>query len=450
MPSPIRYLIVLITAAACGSSGQSQPTTPEPAPQPVAEAPKPEPQPEPKPEPTPEPQPEPKPEPPKAEAPQTQPQTQPAPKLAGRNFLREAQMLHRVAACHGDSELPAKASKAFVDAHCAKMKKLFAKLDRKWMSKAKPFFKKHVPSGIPATVVYPFGGADLLSALAVFPNLTEITTLGLEYAGDPRAFERLDRKKLERGINATRKWFDQLVRNNHNRTIDMMKVMNRGGIPGQLIFSLTALSLHGYDLVSLRYFRIARDGTLTYLTDAEIAPMDAKMKRKPKRYWLKHRRLFANMEIRFRKAGDDTAPVKTYRTIQGDLEDKFLRKDDRVLKHLKSKGKITAMTKAASFLLWWSSFSKMRSYLLANMQWMVSDATGIPNRYARKAGFEQLTWGRFLGHLRTLDNPGPGLIKEMRKLWKRNKYRKLDFRFGYPDSRGNHHLMITRPVAKSG
>ena len=44
---------------------------------------------------------------------------------------------------------------------------------------------------MPKTVVYPFGGGDLLSALVAFPDATEITTISLEQAGDPRRLRTL-------------------------------------------------------------------------------------------------------------------------------------------------------------------------------------------------------------------------------------------------------------------
>ena len=46
------------------------------------------------------------------------------------------------------------------------------------------------------------------------------------------------------------------------------------------------------------------------------------------------------------------------------------------------------MTKAASFLLWYDDFAKIRDYLLQHVAWMISDASGIPPSYAEPAGFD--------------------------------------------------------------
>jgi hypothetical protein len=250
----------------------------------------------------------------------------------------------------------------------------------------------------------------------------------------------------------TRTYIGSLLRSNHSKTSDISQVTRRGEIPGHLIFTLVALAIHGYEPVSLRYFELRPDGSIRYLEASDIASLDradTRTKRARKRRARAARALFANMELRFRAKGDPAAPIKTYRHIRADLSDAHLASDDRVIRHLEGKGRVTAMTKAASYLLWWRGFGRIRTYLLDNMEWMVSDATGIPPRYARPAGFEQVTYGRWRRHIRSVRNPGNGLVAEFRKLWKQKPYRPLPFRFGYPDgSRGSNHLMITRRRAR--
>jgi len=102
------------------------------------------------------------------------------------------------------------------------------------------------------------------------------------------------------------------------------------------------------------------------------------------------------------------------------------------------------MTKAASYLIWNSYFSGIRDYLLANMAWMASDSTGIPPRFARKAGFTQKTFGTFKGAF--LDEADPRTSDQMVELWASQPRRKLPFRYGYPDAEKRVHLMITEPT----
>jgi hypothetical protein len=152
------------------------------------------------------------------------------------------------------------------------------------------------------------------------------------------------------------------------------------------------------------------------------------------------------MELRFRKPGTSD-PVQLHRHIRADLSNRALRKDKRVLRHLQKKGKVPVMTKAASYLLWGNNFSIIRQYLIDHLTWMVSDATGIPPRYAKKAGLTQTTYGTFITHIRTMPNPDPITIRAFRKLWKSQEHRPIPFRFGYSGGfkASLWHMMVTKP-----
>jgi hypothetical protein len=77
------------------------------------------------------------------------------------------------------------------------------------------------------------------------------------------------------------------------------------------------------------------------------------------------------------------------------------------------------------------------------MAWMVSDATGIAPKAAKKAGFVQTTYGTFNGAF--LEEAIPEVNQQMIELWASQPKRKLPFRYGYPDSEKHVHLMITAP-----
>jgi hypothetical protein len=209
------------------------------------------------------------------------------------------------------------------------------------------------------------------------------------------------------------------------------------------------------DPVSLKYFDIQPDGSLEYISSgeldrrvAELAARTPEKKKHSRHFWFEQDSVFANVEIKFRpRGGDGKAPLRTYRHIVANLDDPHMTQDGRVLVHLKSKGKVAVMTKAASFLLWWDDFSQIRNYLLGNMAWMISDASGIPPSYAEPAGFEQITYGTFNGPYFIQDpiNARGQFVK----MWKKQPKRDLPFRFGYPDQDKNPHLMITRPKVKT-
>jgi hypothetical protein len=362
--------------------------------------------------------------------------------LAGTDFAAEAKAIYRIAACGGDEPLPDRIDVKMVEAHCKDLRSKYEDFRTQWMNVAIPYIAALVPKGLPKEIVYPFGGGDLMTALATFPDAPVYTTISLEVAGDVRKIDTVTNKKLENELSLNRLHLGKLLEKVHSRTVNL-DMESKSDLPGEVVFSMVGLALYGYEPVSLRYFKFNADGTLRYLdtNDIETAEKDgAAKKRKPTDI---EADLFGNMELQFRKKGDPKAPIKTLRHVAGNLDDKHMKADPSLLKHLEAKGKVTAMTKAASHLLWSDDFSIIRQYLLDHMEWMISDSTGIPPKIAAKAGFVQDTYGimEWPAAFGPVDNKN---AEDLRKLFKTNPQKDLPFRYGYPDRDHHGHMMITR------
>ena len=357
------------------------------------------------------------------------------------DFIADAKLYYRVVACGGTDPVPANLDAAVVDKHCADMAKRYDEFNKTYATPAAAFFAPLRPAGLPTTVVYPFGGGDLASALVTYPDARDITTISLEHAGDPTRLAKLDKRGLRDALGNYRAAIEGLLAL-HDSTSENMRKLEVGGIPGQLSFHITGMTAMGYEPVSLKYFTINDDGTLHYLTKSEIDALAPKKAKKIKGGWVDtdFSPAFTNMELTFRKAGDPKAPLVVHRHIAWNLGNKAF-KDSGLNKYLESKGKIVAMTKAASYLIWNDGFSAIRDYLLANMVWMASDSTGIAPRAAKKAGFTQTTYGTFTGAF--LDEADKHVSDAMVEMWKAEPHRKLPFRYGYPDIDKHVHLMIT-------
>ena len=366
---------------------------------------------------------------------------------AAVDFIADAKLYYRVVACKGSDAIPATIDAPTVEKHCAEMAKRYERFNEKYVTPAQAFFAQLRPATTPTTIVYPFGGGDLASALVTYPDAKEITTISLEHAGDPTRLAKLEKKsQLNNSLAAYRAAIYGLLTLNDS-TSENMRKLEKGGIPGQLSFHLTGMAALGYEPVSLKFLRLNDDGTIHYLTQADFDALAPKKAKKKKGGWVDtdFSEAFTNMELSFRRAGDAKAPVVVHRHFAWNLGDKGF-KGSALEKHLQAKGKIAALTKAASYLIWNGGFSGIRNYLLANMTWMASDATGIPPRWAKKAGFEIVTYGTFKGPF--LEDADINIGEEMVRMWATQPRRKLPFRYGYPDSEKNLHLMITKPVEK--
>ena len=303
--------------------------------------------------------------------------------------------------------------------------------------------------------MYPFGGGDLLSLLAIYPDATEYTTLSLEGMGDPRPIRELatdDPKQTSRHavklgdkLAKLRKILQENLSWAWNTTNDLSASSSETGaeIPGILVLTLVALEANGYVPLEARYWKPDAKGAVVPLTQRDIDAFDAATQGKKAARKMTNavqQGAFNDIEIVFRKKGDASAPNKTFRHLTADLSDRGLEADGSALAHLEKKRVIAALTKAASYLLWKASFGKLRDYLLAHMTQMVSDDTGIPPRYAKPAGFTQEVWGTYEGSFFAFAEQD--VAKEMIELW-HGSTRPLAFRFGYYDNHRTPHLLHT-------
>jgi len=358
------------------------------------------------------------------------------------DFTNEAKLLFRVVACEGDAELPKNIDAKVVEEHCKELRKRTDKYKETWINVASPFLQKLKTQGLPTTVVYPFGGGDLISALTTWPEAKEITTMSLEHAGDPRRITQIDSKQLKTSLDLIRKTSAGLLTANDSKTENLMKGQ-RGELPGQISFFLIALAVHGYEPVSLRYVRVEPDGSLHGITQADVDELQKKDAQLLKKGWTSpdFSEAFSNMELKFQKKGDP-ANAKTHRHFAQNLDDDHFGKDPGMKAHLEQKGKIVAMTKAASYLLWRPNFSVIRDYLLDHMEFMFSDSTGVPPSFANAKGFTQTTFGRFDESFLA---GNPTYNADFKKLWE--KAEPLPFRYGYLDKKLQKHLLVTQKAA---
>ena len=328
---------------------------------------------------------------------------------------------------------------------------------------------------MPKTVVYPFGGGDLISALVAFPEATEITTISLELAGDPRRLRTLTPKQVDYSLGGLRAQIGGLISVGSNTT-ENLSAGQGNELPAQVSSFLLGLVAGGYEPVSMRYFKFDDAGAIVYLEQADIDASDAadaarlkKLKLKlekakkespppvaapgvegeppaapPKHNWQdpNFSLAFSNVEIQYRKVGETA--VRVHRHVGWNLGNPYLKTHPQLVRHLEKKGAVTMLVKGASYLLWRGDFSKIRGYVLDHLAWMLSDSTGVPPAFAKPAGMIQETYGAYTGAFLEGVRAQKHDV-DFIEMWKKQKRRKLGFRFGYVDATKQAHLVVTRP-----
>jgi hypothetical protein len=353
--------------------------------------------------------------------------------LDGEEFLDQAKALFRVGACGSTGEIPSRFDPAVVAKYCEQLGRASGEYKKTWIDVAEPFIAALRPKDLPDVVVYPFGGGDLVSALSTFPDAVEITTISLEPAGDIRPIDKIAPDRLAHELAVHRSHLERLFEKAHSRT-DNLDKESKTELPGEVLFALVALAVHGDEPVSLRYFRLRPDGSIGYVTQADI---DAAAHR-PKAL----HDLFQNVELRFRRVGTPGEDVHVARHIAYNLDDAHLKADPSLIAYLNGRPKVAAMVKAATHLLWNEHFKTIRGWLVDHADWIISDSTGLPPRIAGPAGYTQDTYGVFEGPS-LFGDPDKRDAEDVRHLFATEPSRPLAFRYGYPDRAGHAHLIVT-------
>ena len=159
----------------------------------------------------------------------------------GSDFAPQVRAMFRVAACGGDDAIPDKFAPRIIDAHCKEMTAVYASYRKAWADEARKFIAGLRPKDVPSTAVYPFGGGDLSSALAVFPDATELTTISLEAAGDIRAIDSIAKSQLESDLDSITYDIRRLYHSAHSTT----KSLQAASHSAERIFAASSSDLPG-------------------------------------------------------------------------------------------------------------------------------------------------------------------------------------------------------------
>ena len=183
----------------------------------------------------------------------------------GTDFGPQVKAMFRVAACGDDGAIPDKFSIKTIDAHCKELDAVYKSYKKAWADEAQKFIAELRPKDLTHTVIYPFGGGDLSSALAVYPDATELTTISLEAAGDVRAIDSIPKGKLASDLDEITLDLRRLYRAAHSTTKSLQQA-SHSTLPGTIMMALAGLAVHDMEPVALRYFEIEADGKLHYVT----------------------------------------------------------------------------------------------------------------------------------------------------------------------------------------
>lgn len=281
----------------------------------------------------------------------------------------------------------------------------------------------------PATVFYPFGGADILHSSLFFPCGRNTIMIGLEPAGslaDPASLSETARRRY---LGAVRQSLFSIIEFSFFRTLamreDFANVLD--GVAPVLVVFLARLD---YELLSLKEIRIVNDGrAMTGSAYEELKKNNPDLQAVP------------GVQIFYRM--EDGGPVYSVAYFSTDISNSGLKKTPYFLPAIQKalNDPTIGYLKAASYLMHRDSFSEIRDFIMDESEYLLGDSSGIPIQYQKDGRWDLVYYGRY-------DQPinlfrarhQPDLKTDFRK--KENDIRPLPFGIGYNYIKGTSHMVL--------
>lgn len=289
------------------------------------------------------------------------------------------------------------------------------------------WWKKHRFSTTVQTVLYPFSGPDILTALDFYPKATRYIMFGLEQPGIAPEISGMTPAQITAGLNGMRRALGTILRVNFFKTEGM--AVDLGGnsfnsIAGLIMFFLAQ---DGCTVTGVRRIAINEKSEIVdgIASDMKIQWQTPPVSRVP------------GVEIRFIK---DNRECMVQYFMLNVIDDALANKSPNFVPWLKKQGPFGTVLKSASYLMHndTTKFVTIRKAIMASTNWLVQDDSGIPLKH-----FKPDTWK--LGFHGMYDGPIPLFAGRYQKDFRKNMDEKstgrLPFSYGYDYKPGESNLM---------
>jgi hypothetical protein len=229
-----------------------------------------------------------------------------------------------------------------------------------------------------ATLFYPFGGPDLVTASVLFPEARDTVLMGLEPVGNLPSFDKAAAAWREEFFADLGALVSGFLKRGYFITREMNDVYSRGRVDGALPVIAFFMGREGCRIVDVRRLALG-----------------------PKGEWIEspYKRLTARphrpygVKIAYLMPGEPAARNVYY--FSCDVADKAFRPDAPLYRFFEGFARLTSFIKSGSYLLHWNDFSNLRRFILDRSLFVLQDDTAVPYRFFVNAGWEIRLFGRY-------------------------------------------------------
>ncbi|MDV2999989.1 MAG: hypothetical protein N5P05_001595 [Chroococcopsis gigantea SAG 12.99] len=291
----------------------------------------------------------------------------------------------------------------------------WSQLDSQQLSKVRKWGETELASinSSSPNVFYPFSGPDFLYAYSLFPNAKEIVMVGLEPVGKIPDFSELSELQRNQKLLEARNSLYAILKFSFFRTNDMkVDLAQQGVIPVLFLF----MARTNNKILDAQYVGINKEGQIEKFAKGMIP----------------------GVRINFLPQGETTPRTLYY--FSTDLSNDGLAKNPAFAQYVKSIDKPVTYLKAASYLMHYDNFSKVKNLILAQSSHLLQDDSGMPLKSIPKDQWDLNFYGVYNGPISLFSN---FYQSDLKAAYSKDKDKKpLNFGIGYRFGVNDSNLML--------
>ena len=280
-----------------------------------------------------------------------------------------------------------------------------------------------------ANLFYVFGGPDLVSVAALYPEAPVYILCGLEPVGQVPQLTSLRKPLLDRAMGNLRRTLNTTVRASFFKTMDMAGDLTRTELRGVMPLLYLFAARSDARLIDMHMLEIDDAGNPKELGAGEKVGSGIPAAR-----------------LRIQRKGMEK-PQEIY-YVRLNVENSMLEHTPGFFAFLKHYAPANSFFKAASFILHdGKKFSKMRDFMLENTRTILQDDSGMPYEAMKPSNWSFALYGTYL---RPLSPFGRHYQTDLAKAFKDGPVKELPFVTGYRHpGESNLLLAVRKPETKA-
>ncbi|MBF2067189.1 MAG: hypothetical protein IGS39_22650 [Calothrix sp. C42_A2020_038] len=299
--------------------------------------------------------------------------------------------------------------------HQSFFQKSWSRLDAQQLSKVRDWTAKELQN-VNATspnILYPFSGPDFLYSYSLFPKAKQFILAGLEPVGSVPDFSSLSASQQNIKLQEARSSLHAILQFSFFRTNDMkVDLQKQGVLPILYVF----LARTNNRILNVQYIGLDQEGKVQQFQKGMVS----------------------GVKIAFVPEGE-SEPRNLY-YFSTDLSNDGLKKRPEFVKFVNQFDNKVTYLKAASYLMYNSSFSEIRNLILASSNYLLQDDSGMPLKSFASSQWNLKFYGSYTRPIGLFSN---SYQADLRKVYQNDKSIKpLNFGIGYKFGVNESNLML--------